>query len=290
MSQSVANERRTPRRAAEETLDLSPLQRYEADAQAARSRYAQESGAAVLFNPNVDPRLLELFLVHFSSRSVAITAPVEGWLMRSSQACERVAERDGSAAVAGLARFLRLHSSSEAGHDQMHVADTHALVKRWNARQSTPMLDAAELLSRPPTHGGAMYCRLHEDTLASERPWCQIAIEYEIERLAAEFGPPLIGQIIKTLGKETLACCSFLVNHITLDSFEGGHSEQNQHHIKKLLAAHPEFLDPLVQAGSRALEAFATHFRNCLDLALAENNGNAECLPREAAAGNGGSR
>src|SRR5262245_25595613 len=166
----------------EATLDQL-LHRYEASVEGARERFAEESGIAILLAPDIDPLLLERFFIHFCSRGVALTEPVEGWLIRSSKRCEE-------AGFAELGRALRSHAKAESGHHLMMIRDTHALAARWNARR-TPPLDAERLLSRPPTPGGLMYQRLHEDTIASNTPSAQIAIEYEIEMLPVKYGPQL---------------------------------------------------------------------------------------------------
>lgn len=221
----------------------------------ARVHFATSPGAVVLAGADMDPTFLKLFLIHYSSLGVALTRPVEDWLIRSSRRCTEMG-------LGALGRALRSHAKAEAGHDQMMVEDTHALVAQWNA-SGAPALDAEGLLQRQPTAGGRMYRQLHEDTIAGSSPFAQIAIEYEIELLPVQFGPILLDQCRRVLGRDILKSLSFLREHITLDV---AHSRFNALHLDRLLRAHPEHLDLLVAAGQKALEAYATFLNDCIEL------------------------
>ena len=221
----------------------------------ARARFAASRGAAILADTDLEPTFLTLFLIHYSLLGVALTRPVEDWLIRSSRRCTEMG-------LTTLGRALRSHAKAEAGHDQMMVEDTHALVAQWNA-SGAPLLDAERLLQRQPTAGGRMYRQLHEDTIAGSSPFAQIAIEYEIELLPVQFGPILLDQCRRVLGADILKSLSFLREHITLDV---AHSRFNARHLDRLLQAHPEHLDRLVAAGWRALEAYTVFLNDCIEL------------------------
>jgi hypothetical protein len=230
------------------------LFQYESGVHVARSRFPQDAGLARILDPDVDPLALEAFLIHFCSLGVALTEPVEGWLTRSSERCTAIG-------MTQLGRALLAHSKAESGHHLMMIRDTHALVARWNSRRR-PTLDAEQLLACPPTPGGWMYRQLHEDTIASDTPFAQIAIEYEIERLPVEYGKRLIEQCVRILGADIMNCLSFVDEHITLDV---GHSKFNARQLEGVLDRHPTFVEPLVEAGSRALTAYSTFLRECVD-------------------------
>lgn len=229
---------------------------YEVGVERARARFAEESGIATLLAPAIDPLLLEQFFIHFCSRGVALTEPVESWLIRSGQRCEEVG-------FAELGHALRSHAKAESGHHLMMIRDTHALTARWNARR-TPPLDAEQLLRQSPTPGGQMYQKLHEDTIASNTPFAQIAIEYEMEMLPVKYGPQLIEQCQRVLGVDILACLSFIDEHITLDV---GHTQFNTRQLERVLDDHPECVESFVRAGSQVLKAYATFMHDCLCLA-----------------------
>ena len=229
---------------------------YEVGVEQVRARFAEASGITTLLAPDIDPLLLEQFFIHFCSQGVALTEPVEGWLLRSGQRCEEVG-------FAELGRALRSHAKAESGHHLMMIRDTHALAARWNARR-TPPLDAEQLLNRLPTPGGQMYRKLHEDTIASNTPFAQIALEYEMEILPVKYGPQLIAQCRRLLGADILTCLSFIDEHITLDV---GHTQFNTRQLERVLDDHPECLEPFVRAGSQVLRAYATFMRDCLALA-----------------------
>jgi hypothetical protein len=239
----------------EATLNQS-FYSYEACVESARKRFAEKSGIAILLAPSIDPLLLEQFFIHFCSRGVPLTEPVEDWLIRSGNRCEEVGFIE-------LGRALRSHAKAESGHHLMMIRDTRALVEKWNS-QRAPLLNAEQLLSRPPTPGGRMYQKLHEDTIAGNTPSAQIAIEYEIEMLPVKYGPQLFEQCKRVLGADLLACLSFIDEHISLDV---GHTQFNKRQLSKVLDDHPECVEPFVSAGSQVLSAYATFMHDCLSLA-----------------------
>jgi hypothetical protein len=234
-------------------------ERYEPAIRPARRRFATHPVLATCLSGDVDPAFLELFLIHFSSLGVGLTQPVEDWLRRAARRCDQVG-------LADLGRALRGHAKQESGHHLMMIADTHALVARWNAARR-PRLDAERLLARVPTPGGRMYRQLHEDTIAGDTPFVQIAVEYEIEMLPVQFGPPLLERCRAVLGSAITAGLSFLHEHITLDV---AHTRFNEHQLEKLLQSNPAYLEPLVRAGGAALAAYGTFLNDCLELTYAE--------------------
>jgi hypothetical protein len=227
---------------------------YEPAIRPARQRFAQHPVVPKLLNADAD--VLELFLIQFSSLGVGLTWPVEQWLLRAGRRCDETGHGE-------LGRALRGHAKQEAGHDQMMVRDTHALVAAWNSRR-TPRLDADRLLARPPSPGGRQYQQLHENTIAGDTPFVQIAIEFEIEMLPVQFGPLMLNKCQTALGAGIIERLSFLHEHITLDI---AHTRFNEHQLEKLLERHPEYAGPLARAGAAALHAYATFLDDCIQLA-----------------------
>jgi hypothetical protein len=229
---------------------------YEPRLESARARFAGSPGLTAVLSPTVAPALLERFLIQFCALGVGMTEPVEGWIRRAGDRCEAIGLRD-------LGRTLRTHAGHEAGHHELMIRDTRTLVARWNGRR-TPPLDAAALLAEPLTPGVRRYRQLHEDVIAGDAPFGQLAIEYEIEALSVRFGPPLIGNCRRVLGDDILKGLSFIEEHVALD---GGHTALNRKELDKLLSAHPEYLDSLVRTGQAALEAYGMFLQDCLTAA-----------------------
>jgi hypothetical protein len=136
---------------------------------------------------------------------------------------------------------------------------------RWNARHSE-QLDADELLALPPTPGIRAYVALHEDVIASETPFCQLAIEYEIEGLSLSLGPKVMQKCERMLGKESAHGLSFLEEHIAIDA---GHTLFNAAELERLIAPAPERAVPLGRTGSRALDTYGMFLTECSSLAKA---------------------
>lgn len=225
---------------------------YEQRIADARRKFGKCNALTRIMAPHVDPVFLELFMIHFCADGVQMTAPVEGWINRAAARCREIGLDD-------IGEALRKHALAEAGHHLMMIADVHALVDRWNARASR-RLDARELLDRPATPGAARYCRLHEENIEGDRPFAQFAIEYEIEILPVQYGTALIEQCASHLGRDFVACISFLTKHVELDV---GHTKYNARQLRQVLAARPESLSYLAEQGSRILGAYGDFLDDC---------------------------
>ena len=202
----------------------------------------------------VDNELLELFLINFCAFGVGMTEPVEGWVRRAGERCEAIGLRD-------LGQALKLHAKHEANHHLMMIEDTKSLVAFWNARRKGERLDAEKLLARPIPAGVVQYQKLHEDIIGSTAPYKQIAVEYEIELLSVNYGPVLIEQCVRKLGPEVLGRLSFIQDHVAIDV---GHTTFNRRELGKFLAAHPDYLDNLVDGGTEAIGAYQKYLEDCL--------------------------
>jgi hypothetical protein len=205
-----------------------------------------------LLDPNMDPARLELFLIHYCARAVPMTEPVEGWIRRAGERCEVLG-------LARLGRSLKMHAQHEANHHLMLIEDVKRLVEDWNQRYESA-LDVEALLHVPPTPALRAYVSLHEDVIAGPAPFCQLAIEYEIESLSVNMGPAFIKQCVRLLGPAFLQKLSFLTEHVSLDV---GHTKFNHAELEKLLAAAPSFALLLGQTGNRALEAYGAFLAEC---------------------------
>jgi hypothetical protein len=222
----------------------------------ARQRFADSHGIRAMTSPDTDARTMAAFLLHFSALSVPITEPVEAWIRRAGERCE-------SLGLMEIGRALRGHSIAEAGHHQYHIADFANLIHLWNARWAPPVHPDA-IRAHRVTAGGERYRRVHEDTIAGVAPYCQFAIEYEIERLPVEYGPRFVENCVRLLGPDILPCLSFATSHI---EFDVGHTKFNARFLGRMLSDSPARLASLVTAGASALDAFGEHLTECLTLA-----------------------
>ena len=230
--------------------------RYELSLEPARVKFAGSRTLSSILAPGIDPVLLELFLISCASLGVTMTEPVEDWIRKAGEGCEQFGLRE-------LGRALRRHSNQEAGHDLMLIKDSRALVHRWNARHSfAPNTDF--MIGQRMSEGVRAYRKLHEEVIAGDSPFCQVAIEYEIEGLSVRLGPQFIEQCMDVLGSTVTASLSFLTHHIEQDV---GHTRLNNRLLTSLLDEHPEHLKALVSSGQRALQAYSMFLDDCLRLA-----------------------
>jgi hypothetical protein len=235
---------------------MAALPDYDKQLEPARKRFATQSALAPMMTDDVDPALLEAFLIEFCANGVGMTEPVEGWIRRAG-------ERTEAMGAVELGRALQKHAKHEGGHHEMMIADTRKLVERWNARRPRK-LDADKLLAAAPPPGVRAYQKLHEDVIAGPTPYAQVAIEYEIEALSERHGGPLIQHCARILGKDIVAGLSFLEEHVAIDV---GHTKFNARQLDGFLTERPDGLGPLVTAGTAALDTYGAFFDDCLKAA-----------------------
>jgi Acetyltransferase (GNAT) domain len=237
-------------------MNASPsLERYDQLLGPARERFEASLGLNTIRSNN-DPRLLEAFLLYFSAIGAQMTEPVESWIRRAATRCAAIGLKD-------LAEALTRHAKAEAGHHLMMIADLRSLAVYWNSRH-TPAVDADELLRTVPSYGASRYCLVHEENIAGETPYAQIAIEYEIEQLPLRYGGLFVARCLEIFGPEILSSISFVTEHIDLDI---GHTHFNAQQLSKLIDLLPECLPSLVAAGGAALDAYAQFLTDCVELA-----------------------
>jgi hypothetical protein len=221
----------------------------------ARNRF--ETGAAgVMLDEDFDPVLFELFLLNYCSRGVRMTEPVESWIERAGKRCREVG-------MEKLGVALQKHAQAEANHHLMMIADTQALVKRWNASQPKP-LEAEALLAVPPSPAVDAYVALHEDVIRGSEPYCQLAIEFEIERISVTWGPPFMRQCARLLGPGSNETLSFLTEHVEVDQ---GHTKFNELQLERLLASDRSLAPALAHTGAAALDIYGNFLAECLGFA-----------------------
>jgi hypothetical protein len=218
-----------------------------------RARLETEATVRTLLSPAISPALMERFLIEWSARGAYMTEPVEGWIRGAGERCIALGQEK-------LGRGLITHSRHEAGHHLMTIEDTRVLVRRWNARYAQ-QLDADALIAQPPTEAMRAYRELHDDTIASELPIGQAAIEYEVGYLAVTLVPRILAQVTRVLGREATEQLSFLTEHAAVDV---GHTALNERMLEEILLQHPAQASRLAAIGARGLDCYLRFLGDCL--------------------------
>jgi len=203
---------------------------------------------------DMDANSLRYFLLHFCGVGVHLTEPVEGWIIRAGEACIAKGYTD-------LGKNLIKHAKHEAGHHHMYIADLGILVKLWGMSETPQSFYEGAIPA-----AAVPYRKLHEDVIKSDKPFGQIAIEYEIELISITVGPQFIKHVHDKLGADVVHALTFINSHI---SFDKGHTKLNRKNLNKLLVDHPDSLDQLVHDGTAALQTWWGSFAACVDMALA---------------------
>ena len=185
-----------------------------------------------------------------------MTEPVPGWIRRAGEETKKRGFDE-------LGTALVHHAAHEEGHHEMMIDDTKTLVGWWNDYH-TPKMSAEAFLKQPFSPGVLKYRKLHEDCIASEKPYSQIAIEYEIEKVSVDYGPKMFGSIGQILGMQVVQCLSFVKEHAAIDV---GHTQYNQRALGAFLVRAPMTLDDLVESGKAALDCYASYLEDSMSLA-----------------------
>ena len=241
-------------------MATSSLEQYDRSLAAVRERF-DANPALNAMRSNDDPQMLELFLLYFCAIGAQMTQPVEGWIRGAALRCAELGFEE-------LARALNQHAQAESGHHLMMIADVHSLVKHWNSRHSRS-INADDLLNQAPSNGARSYCEVHEQNIAGNTPYAQVAIEYEIEQLPLRYGGLFLTRCLEVFGPEILPSLSFVSAHIDLDI---GHTHFNERELAKLIDSDPESLGALVAAGTAALDAYAEFLNDCVALAQSHHS------------------
>lgn len=248
-------------RSSSKSARAAALQAYTQALEPTRQRFERGQFATLVLGSELGEDEMELFLIHYCSLGVAMTEPVEDWIRRAGEACTAMGLHELGAA-------LIKHAKQESGHHELMIRDTQALVAHRRHR-GISTAEADTLIARPPGAAVKRYHDLHEDAIAGSQPYVQIAIEYEIERLAVVYGPRLIDRCKELLGPEITPGLSFLIEHAELDV---GHTKFNEARLSRLLERHPDFLGPLVDSGSNALDAYGDFFDHCIACTRADHH------------------
>jgi hypothetical protein len=225
---------------------------YDRGVEPARKRFADRPWARTVFAEAPAKGHLEMFLLEMCSRGVYMTAPVADWIRRAGGQCQRVG-------FSRLGRALVRHAASEEGHDQLFRHDAHALAER-RAALGFPLIDASAMCARPPTDSMRAYARLHEEIIAGESPFAQLAIEYEIESLSLSYGRKVVDRCIASLGPDIMDCLTFITEHVKVDA---GHTRFNRAQLERFLGASPDALPAMTEAGTAALDCYGGFLDDC---------------------------
>lgn len=217
----------------------------------ARRDFMNQAGIRYLIGADA-PQSLHGFLILWTGFSIELTKNVEQWIRRAGEKCLQIDKEE-------IGKHLLQHAKHEADHDQMLVKDLDVLVKMWNQIYHGNM-SADEIRKMPAPASAQAYGQLHEDVIASEHPYGQVAIEFEIERLSVMFGPKMQENVLYTLGLEITQGLTFLNEHILLDQ---GHTAFNSALMEKCLADGCS-LPALVDAGTKALQIYGEFLNDCL--------------------------
>lgn len=243
----------------ENAIEETTVSKYSNRIEPARRAFHEREIVNKLFRgQDVEPVLMNLFLVFWSAGNAGLTEPIEGYLAEA-------ARNAGSKGAAQLSHFLEHHAEEEKGHNLWALDDVRALTDRWNQDHPAMRLDADVLIQRRFTPAVKKYHFLHEKYVRGDDPWGELAIDLEIELMAVKYGENFIQNCVRTLGGDALQLLSFLRLHVEADQ---GHSEENVRFMASFESEHPEHLPVMLEAGREGLESYGDYLEETMAFAL----------------------
>ncbi|MBD2533633.1 hypothetical protein H6G97_30415 [Nostoc flagelliforme FACHB-838] len=230
---------------------------YQRRCEPARKEFASRKVVKEIFTEGVEPKLLKLFMIHWSALSAGLTEPIPAYLKRAGERCEEEGLKE-------MAEFFYQHEEEEEGHDNWATEDVKKLVDTWNLEEPKFHIDSKELLNHKMSPAVKRYHQLHERVIEGDSPCAELAIDVEIELISTTYGPLLLKSWVESMGQDSLPSISFLYEHVRADV---GHTETNFQVVHKLLAQHPEYTDILVETAGDALNSYADFLDDAMNYA-----------------------
>ncbi|NEO41548.1 MAG: hypothetical protein F6J90_36560 [Moorea sp. SIOASIH] len=230
---------------------------YQKKAELARQQFAARDVVKELFTQEVEPKLLKLFMIHWSALSAGLTEPIPVYLERAGERCQNMDFQE-------MAKFFYEHEEEEDGHENWAIEDVEELVAIWNQEEPNCQLDAQELLAKKISPAVKRYHQLHERVIEGDSPWAELAIDVEIELLSTTYGPILVKKWVDCMGQASLSKVSFLHKHVLADV---GHTDTNFEVVDKFISDHPESVDTLVETATDALNVYADFLEDAMTYA-----------------------
>jgi hypothetical protein len=227
---------------------------YQKRCELLRQEFASRPVVKEIWEEEVDPTLLKLFMIHWCALSAGLTEPIPVYLKRAGDGCQNLGLRE-------MADFFYEHEGEEDGHENWAIEDVENLVAVWNQGESRFPLDAKELLANKMSPAVKRYHQLHEQVIEGDSPWAELAIGVEIELISTTYGPTLIKKWVASMGQDSLPNISFLHKHVVADV---EHTETNFEIIDKLVSEHPEYTDILVETAANALNSYADFLEDAM--------------------------
>ena len=217
-------------------------------------------------------RLIELYLIYFSSVGAEMVKHADVWLTNWGHGLKK-------AGFEKLGNHLIEHAKEETGHDRWHQNDVKYLVTYYNKKYGTS-LQVSEILAQGNINCVQRYTKAYGEVLKSHKLYGSVGMLYETEIMTFTLAPQLIGYCVQELGFEIMRGLSFLRGHIVSDV---GHVQENAEQLHEVLEADgtKEVLQEIVKYGEETVDIYIDYFEEVMKLAkasLRSQNARSEAL------------
>jgi hypothetical protein len=225
---------------------------YEAALEPARARLEQGRALESVLAGS-DAAKFARFMIFVSAFGLGMTEPVPQWIRRAG-------ERSSELGFTELGRALVARARHEGEHYKLMLRDLDKLTDFYAAEYGPGAFDVDALLAEPYPPGVESYRRLREELIAGSAPFAELAVDYELEALSVRVGPRLLDRVGRLLGTRLLEALSLVDEQALVDA---RHTRFNQNELVRLLSQDARVARPLVQAGTRALDAYGAFLDDC---------------------------
>ena len=190
---------------------------------------------------------LAFFLVNQCALGTTMMTDNESCTQQAGLRCQQLG-------YPNIGETLINQAKHQAKHLQLITKDFHALINWLNQKYKLNINADKYLKKLTITPSVKKYCALNEVNAHNETPYCQMAINYEVERLSTVHGFTLVNLCILKLGPSALKQLS-LIRHLTKHNPK--QSQSSKHQMQQLLDKCPQALTKLVATANATLQAYA---------------------------------
>ena len=186
-------------------------------------------------------------MLHLYSKGIRMTEPVPYWIKRAGI-------RSSEEGYPKVGKALAMHAEHEQDHHILYRNDFAKLQELWATRSSetltfNPAFDTGNKAVRD-------YIMLHEDLINGPYPYCQVAVELEIEGVSETIGKQIVSHMTDVFGLECFEAMSFITEHAEIDV---GHTRFNRGLLSELLKQENVNIEALTATGEKALSIFGAY-------------------------------
>lgn len=228
------------------------MEAYEQSMVEARVQFANRMSRLI---QKINTENLGFFLLYYGSFSVILHRFMKSVLKKSARNCKKLGFIE-------LADGLYSQANLESVQAKIMRQDVKAWLNWWSQKQGI-QLKTKTYLRHARIPSISIYCNLHQSLIREARPFCELAIGYEVQRVQMIHSFSLIKWILFKFGLSGLRKLRFVQRAMRFNQ----ERPLNKNQLAQFLLDNPAQLSVLVEQSSRALSIYADFIEECFQLA-----------------------